>query len=176
MKLEIALAADVTHTQAFKNWFKQSKCTKGSKPRVLYHSTAAKFSEFSHVYTTGQMGFHLGTARQAQHISAIIRNSGKRSRLLKVYASIQNPLRLDDQGGWQGYGVQDMVAAALGRKIIGSGRDSTLRNLIIAAGYDGVVYENKFEGKGDSFIAFYPNQIKLVTNTTFDPSSNDISE
>lgn len=177
MKMQIALASgNITDSKEFKQWFKNSACVKAGKPRVLYHSTAAKFEEFSHVYTSGQMGFHLGTAAQAKYISAKIRNNGKRSRLLKVYASIQNPIRLEDLGGWQGYAVQDMVNKAAGLKLLGSGRDSELRRALIKAGYDGVVYENRFEGKGDSFIAFYPNQIKLVDNTTFNANSNILSE
>lgn len=32
-------------------------------------------------------------------------------------------------------------------------------------GYDGIVYENKFEGGGDSLIAFKPEQIKTLTPT-----------
>ena len=52
-----------------------------------------------------------------------------------------------------------------------------LRDLIVDAGYDGVVYENENEDVGSrSWIAFYPEQIKLAdgTNTTFDPANPDV--
>jgi hypothetical protein len=52
-----------------------------------------------------------------------------------------------------------------------------LRDLIVDAGYDGVVYTNKSEDVGSrSWIAFYPEQIKLAdgTNTTFDPANPDV--
>ena len=44
------------------------------------------------------------------------------------------------------------------------------------AGYDGIIYRNDFEDEGeDSYVAFYPNQIKLADgNTTFDPSDDDV--
>lgn len=45
------------------------------------------------------------------------------------------------------------------------------------AGYDGIIYRNDFEDEGeDSYVAFYPNQIKLVdgSNTTFDSDNDDI--
>lgn len=45
------------------------------------------------------------------------------------------------------------------------------------AGYDGIIYRNDFEDEGeDSYVAFYPNQIKLAdgSNTTFDSDNDDI--
>ncbi len=41
-------------------------------------------------------------------------------------------------------------------------QNSALRNLLEAKGYDGVVYQNKAEGAGDSFIAFKNEQIKKL--------------
>jgi hypothetical protein len=177
MKVLIALAkdGDITETPQFKAWFKQSKCVRAGKPRILYHSTRAQFTVFDLRYTTGQLGFHLGTLPQARSVSRSTSRSG-RVYMHKVYASIQNPIRLEDMGGWHGYEVRDMVNRVAGLDLKGSGRDSDIRRALIAAGYDGVVYKNKFEGSGDSFIAFYPNQIKSITNTTFDPNSQDINE
>ena len=54
---------------------------------------------------------------------------------------------------------------------------SIVRDLILDAGYDGIVYTNDNEDVGSTaWIAFYPEQIKLAdgTNTTFDPKSPDI--
>jgi hypothetical protein len=54
---------------------------------------------------------------------------------------------------------------------------STVRDLILDAGYDGIVYTNEHEDVGSTaWIAFYPEQIKLAdgTNTTFDPKSPDV--
>ena len=43
---------------------------------------------------------------------------------------------------------------------------------IKSKGYDGIVYENTFEGGGDSYIAFDPGQIKSVHATGFQDPSN----
>jgi len=54
---------------------------------------------------------------------------------------------------------------------------SIVRDLILDAGYDGIVYTNENEDVGSTaWIAFYPEQIKLAdgTNTTFDPKSPDV--
>ena len=51
-----------------------------------------------------------------------------------------------------------------------------VRNYLKSKGYDGVVYLNEIESfREKSYIAFYPNQIKSITNTN--PSNrNDINE
>ena len=43
-------------------------------------------------------------------------------------------------------------------------------------GHDGIIYENKHEGIGVSYIVFNPNQIKSATDNvgTFSNNSNDI--
>ena len=53
-----------------------------------------------------------------------------------------------------------------------------ITNLMMQAGYDGIVYDNKHEGDGDSYIAFFPNQIKSAIGNkgTFDPNNQDITE
>src|SRR5690606_23907418 len=56
----------------------------------------------------------------------------------------------------------------------GESHDS-LREFLIEQGYDGVVYQNAFEG-GESWIAFRPEQIKSATGNrgTFDPNDPNI--
>lgn len=41
-------------------------------------------------------------------------------------------------------------------------------------GYDGIVYPNAFEGAGESYMVFDPNQIKSVFNDSFDPNNPNI--
>jgi Large polyvalent protein associated domain 38/ADP-Ribosyltransferase in polyvalent proteins len=50
------------------------------------------------------------------------------------------------------------------------------RKLLEANGYDGVVYKNQVEGKGDSYIAFKPEQIKSAIGNSgeFSPTNPDI--
>ena len=51
-----------------------------------------------------------------------------------------------------------------------------LRQLLTSKGYDGIVYENTYEGPGDSWIVFRPTQIKSATSNigTWDPDDPDI--
>ena len=51
-----------------------------------------------------------------------------------------------------------------------------VRDLIERYGYDGIVYDNMYEGGGDSYIAFRPEQIKSATANrgTFDPTDPSI--
>ena len=46
----------------------------------------------------------------------------------------------------------------------------TVKKYIVKNGYTGIVYKNSFEGKGNSYVVFNPNQAKLVTN--LNPTSN----
>jgi len=51
------------------------------------------------------------------------------------------------------------------------------RETLEGLGYDGIVYENKTEGEGLSWVAFRPEQIKSTKNEgTFDPSSSNINK
>ena len=53
-----------------------------------------------------------------------------------------------------------------------------LKAFLQQLGYDSIVYDNKFEGGGDSYILFNPAQVKSVTGNqgTYSPESDNISE
>ena len=55
-------------------------------------------------------------------------------------------------------------------------RSALLKAFIQQLGYDSIVYDNKFEGGGDSYLLLDANQIKSATGNqgTFDPNSPDI--
>ena len=75
----------------------------------------------------------------------------------EVYLNITNPKRVEDQVDERGW------AKAV--------RDA------IGEGHDGIVYTNKYEDKGsESWIAFYPHQVKSATDNVgdFDRSNPDI--
>jgi len=46
-------------------------------------------------------------------------------------------------------------------------QNTRLRNILSKLGFDGIIYENTFEGKGKSFIIFRPGQCKSVYNQGF---------
>lgn len=128
-------------------------------PRVFYHGTNADFSTFSPAYTGGQMGFHFGTENQARSIH----DDDGIKYLYQVHLKIKNPLRLEDQGSWYGQTVVQMVNKALGIRLNPSASDRQIAKAIRLAGYDGVVYANKFEEDDeDSYIAFTPEQIHVL--------------
>jgi GNAT superfamily N-acetyltransferase len=94
-------------------------------------------------------------------------------RVIPVYLSIQNPLRMRDTN----WGDAETIKAAnrelrlLGRTV------AQIRKEIEDRGFDGIVYENDVEDSGStSWIAFEPAQIKSATGNrgTFDPEDPNI--
>ena len=171
--------ADVTQTTEFKAWFGNSKVVdEGGKPLVVYHGTTGDFSAFDQSERR-DLGFHFG-GRMAASFHAKKRKGA--ARVMPVFLSIENPVRLEDSFDSQLTAVQDTVWQ-LGRKHIGSDEvraaitDYTRTNgsspkaawdmvqtLLEREGYDGVVYDNTGRGEGEdsaeSWIAFRPEQIK----------------
>lgn len=148
-------------TPEFRAWFGDSKVVdEQGQPLVVYHGTGAQ--EFSEFYPNQ----HFGQASQANKLIEFtveaetnLASRGEPSqrphnyRVIPVYLSIQNPLRVKDMGSDWKFTILDAM------------RD----------GYDGLVYENMVEGKGDSYIAFSPSQIKSTFNQgTFDPDNPNI--
>ena len=56
-------------------------------------------------------------------------------------------------------------------------KSAYLKAFLQQLGYDSIVYDNKYEGGGDSYILFNPNQIKSAIGNTgeFNPDTGDIS-
>ena len=99
------------------------------------------------VFDINAQGAHFGTREQAEN-----RNNGN---LYPVFLKIRNPKRMYDQGN-------DWYRAVKSVKESGT--------------YDGIVYENQIEGKGDSWVVINPEQIKSATDNrgTFDGNNPDI--
>lgn len=148
-----------TNTSEFNGWFRGSKVVDGDgNPLVVYHATTSEFSEF-------RDNSHFGTSKQANEIlSYQQRKDEGGSKILPVYLSIKNPLRVEDDGGvdW------DKVSADAKSK-----------------GHDGLVYQNWGEfdpdndgNPRDSYIAFSGSQIKSATgnNGKFDGRNTDITK
>lgn len=156
-------------TAAFKRWFKSSKVVdENGDPMIVYHGTRADFS----VFADGgkDLGFHFGTDFQANNERFL----GKKyfgetgGRIMPVYLSIQNPLRMNDVFG----DPYEVVDELLRLKIVKPGAEverltdlvpptlqddrrqprapefyAAVKAAIKAAGYDGIVYENNEEVK-----------------------------
>lgn len=185
---------------AFQRWFGSSKVVDSiGKPLVLYHSTDADFSAFA---KTSDIGFHFGTAGQAEARAA----SRGNDRTMPVYLAIQNPLEMPDLGDWDfwrftedgmpnaycempdgtlgvAFSVGDVeyVADRIAEHDSKDAAWEWLRSYFEAKGYDGIKYQNVGETEdqtaGDySYIAFRPEQIKsaIGNNGDYDPENADI--
>lgn len=162
--------------------------TRSGKPKVVYHRTAADITEFD--VSRGDLGTHFGSKEQAARLHEAHLRDGENT--MPVYLNIRNPVRLLDKGSFhadavapqlQRKGLIDKLSA---RRLFLAGDRGTvderrqanaeIRALLLQAGFDGVVYANKREGPGDSWIAFDPCQIKSAIGNCggFDFSNPDV--
>lgn len=184
---------------AFWKWFGKSKVVDATgEPLVVYHGTYKKFKTFE--IDRCEFGCHFGTKKQAND-----RADGP-EYILSVYLSIQRPLRMIDRDEWD----PEDVAMDLERRGVFKGikpfdysYSDQVRNAIIKAGYDGIVYLNRHDGLDwndvkhadysgekivtdtqfkrivpateDSWIVFKPSQIKAINNDgSWDADDPDI--
>ena len=167
-----------------------SKWAEGTKvadengePKIVYHGTNVDFEKFD-PRLSRDIGSHFGTKAQAETF-------GK--KVIPVYLSIKNPLRVDDNFSTLNglgrflndiYYEVDMTSEesdklhAYAKKVSqewSDDRDSDntvipeakkfwklAEKVLKRSGFDGLVYGNKIEGEGDSYVVFSPNQVKRV--------------
>ena len=142
----------------------------------FYHRSGAKEIEEFYPWT------NFGTEEQAAAVDLTGRSDGT-SRTYKVYLSILNPLRVEDQG----MGACSVMEQAMEQGVVSSKEYSAFPfnqgtyierayviKILRSKGYDGLVYSNEWEGKGDSFITFTPSQIKFAESITRDNQGNVI--
>lgn len=202
----------------FTEWFGDSKVTdERGNPRVVYHGTTADV-DFNSFWTHpgSSLGAHFGSAEQANDLAdpnqAIDDKDEPGARVIPVYLSIRNPLRLVDPGtgGWNNDSIGgQLVALGILDEEIYEGSEyllpeeygQAIRSAIEAAGYDGIVYQNRREGidaeaaaqlghlrddefkrafanSSDSYIAFHPGQIKSAISNRggYSPDDPDITD
>jgi hypothetical protein len=154
-----AYARAQTATAAFKRWFGDSKVVDANgEPLVVYHGSSTE-NVYSAPGPKGitEFGFvaHFGTLEQASS------RAGADGAVYPVYLKISNLKR-----------VQDRPVSARND----NARWERLAQQAIDEGYDGLVYKNKAEGPGDSYVVFNSEQIKSATGNrgTFDPNNPDI--
>ena len=162
----------LVNTPEFKAWFKDSKVVNpDGSPRIVFHNTAAS-EDFSSFRTSSRsFGAHFGTPIQANYFGKS-RNYID-NRILPVFLSIQNPVRVRDLGAWPVFTVLSELKRA------GAISESDLENIdraipdqtksgvadpeasvtdmyspeliaaqreLIKLGIDGLVYLNRVEG------------------------------
>lgn len=158
----------------------------------LFHGTAKKFDVFRK-HKPSELGFHFGTREQAETVAA--NEGRKTGHLIHATVDIKNPYRMKDHDWIhpaimakhaRGLGLHDLADTldAHAKKYppdeyddFGFGGEATsppaehgrmvqaFKRGLISKGHDGVVYKNEFEGEGDSYIAFHPNQVTIRSHT-----------
>lgn len=198
VQMSEAAGGGQTQTEAFRRWFGDSKVVDDAgRPLVVYHGTASDIMAFE-ATKSRDVGFHFGGIDAANYVigreSQLGRTSGN---VMPVYLSIRNPLRVPDmnfapfsfaraladrvdRGEVSGLDALELrnLADSFERGRQGAAADAMARTVtyLLDKGFDGLVYSNRKEKGGDSYVAFRPEQIKSAIGNrgTFDPASPDI--
>lgn len=168
--------APPTDSEAFKNWFGDSKVVdENGEPLVVYHgslerslevfdttreTTRSAHGDQAGAYFTPDAATAAGYTRPGLRDTA---NKGKRGRVYAAYLSLQNPLdttRAIAEGRKRGLSFGDAKRAAL----------TALDREV----HDGVVFRGDAANPPE-YVAFKPNQIKSVNNRgTFSPNDDRV--
>lgn len=153
----------------FQEWFRDSRVVDKDtgRPLMLFHGTSRDFRQVvavNNVYDQSDDGglkrFHKWSHFGSLETASQFASDAERSHLYPVYLSIQNPLRIRDSG-IQHTSEDLAVAARKGLAEIGiQEKDIPLDTMLGNHGFDGLVYENLYEGGGDCYIPRFPWQIK----------------
>jgi len=141
---------------------------------TLYHSTGSDFTEFRVIgendgkteskYT--ELGIHLGSKEQAQKRAETKGIPKEKQKTLKVKINPKNVIRVTDKGRWT-FSTYRNILMDLGliqdKKTINSFED--VLKVLKDNNIDAFVYENKYEGKGDSYILFDNKNIEQQSTT-----------
>jgi len=192
----------LVRSQSFKNWFgdwendpeNASKVVdENGEPLVVYHGTARDFN----IFKTGESGalfFSNNKSSASRFSEGDLKRKGISPKVLNVFLNIRkyydknsnNDLLVDDY--YENYFKERPFIKTKSQKSILKDKHKKFfmdlifygivndepKKYIIKYNYDGIVIDADNNSK--SYIAFYPNQIKLAdgTNTTFDGNSPDI--
>ena len=169
------------------------------EPMVVFHGTDKEFYSFK----IGDVGFHFGdNIYQALDRGGLFNDLGftendsiddilsefKKSdwNILESIITIKNPIEIKENGNWNsdiifkslkesGFEFTDLETKQIRNKPYGS---DSIKDILTKRGYDGIKYENRFEGIDGNiaYIAFKSNQIKSATenNGEFSVENNDI--
>jgi len=142
-----------TSSVAFKEWFGDSKITRGGEPAIVYHATDKAFEEFdkskigsSTNHATSGLGFFF-----SPHLERVTRYG---DNIHEFYIKAENPYPMTLKQAQDIENVQQSKMLA-----------AKLRNL----GFDSIWIK-----EADYLVTFEPNQIKSATLNTgnFDPNDN----
>lgn len=149
-------------------------------PKVTYHFTSNMDFE---TFNEGDIGFHFGNISQAEQRKNSLVANGKinadSGRVIQAFLNIKNPIRINtDIMTWWPLNTamklesMNIISESDVKRIwklqdedgysYNSSAAVELRRILAEKGYDGIVYDNHFEGDGESYIAFYPEQVIII--------------
>ena len=190
----------LVRTPEFKEWFgdwendpeNASKVVdENGEPLVVYHGTYVENPFYIFDFDKADLGFHFGTYEQAKNRSETkLFFKGRKSIVNSFFLNIKTIFESTDIGEWEypqryiDMFVSDGLISESDAKKNGFYRlvqreeNKQIREYLLNkyGKFGGFVYNNKYEGKGNSFIVLNPKQIKLAdgSNTTFDNMNPDI--
>lgn len=160
-------ATDLTQTQAFKDWFGDSKVVdENGEPLKVYHGTGSEFEEFDLAhsgenYSEGQGAFFFTNKRsRAENYAALATGDfNNPGQVMEVYLKIENPYTVNAPEALTAEDYYDMHS------------DELLREMDLE-GYDGIIIKSN---GGDLYVVKDSKQIKSVDNRgTFNPNTANI--
>lgn len=177
-------APDVSN--ALLRWFGASKVVDElGSPLVVYHGSRTKGDEVIGAFSLDRIGkltddgwlgtgFYFGDAETASAYAGVYRHAPdafpQGGVVYPVFLALQNPLVLRDREQHEGplalilehFDLVDYTSAKV------------IREAVIAAGFDGVMYESYAGYK--EYVALHPHQIKSAVGNCgeFDPANPDI--
>lgn len=166
-----------TGTKAFEKWFGASKVVDADgKPLAVYHGTGADFEAFDDRMTGRNDGGLWGKGHYLSSspatASSYAQREGDGARIIKAYASIQNPLILRTGSDL----VTRLPDGTNAKDLVGPNLDGAkIKEIALSGEHDGVI-QVKPDGTIGDIVAFSPTQIKSFYNRgTFDPNDDRIS-
>lgn len=144
----------------------------GNPKEVSHFTDNMDFETFE----KGDIGFHFGSEQQAIERGKNLKKTG---RIIKAFLDIKNPFKIStDLMTWSpmhiafklsvdGVITQEQYNQIKEMQFESGGSYNSpaaieLRKIFSDLGYDGIVYENMFEAEGESYIAFYPEQVIII--------------
>lgn len=190
----------LVRTPQFKAWFgdwendpaNASKVVDvNGEPLVVYHGTILQdefFGQFNIVNSNEELAAHFGTYEQAQNrINQILfaqkyiddsKTKKEGNPIIKpFFLNLKRPIELRDKTKWDAYTLFRTIYRERKYKLEPRNEDIYWQmNYLLENGYDGIKYDNLYEGDGFSYAIFLQNSVKLAdgTNTTFEANNPDI--
>ena len=143
----------------------------------LFHATSEDFTDFKVMGMAGgttesprmELGIHLGTKQQSGNRAKTKNIPQDKQRLIKVKINPKNVVRVNDVGRWTLSKYRNILQdlgliskeRGIAKKEIKTFDD--VLNVLNENNIDAFVYDNKFEGEGDSYIVFDNQSLTKVT-------------